>query len=118
MSPMRRELYGDGWEVFSERIRFKRAKGRCECRGECGSEHETAHKTTGRCPRRHGNLIPGGARKVILTTAHLCNDHACRDDSHVRAMCQRCHLNLDRHHHARNASLTRDRKHGQERLAV
>ena len=124
MSPMRRELYGPGWETFSEHIRFERAEGRCECTGECGGWHpgQEGESNTLRCPREHGHTIAEytldnrDQRKVVLTTAHLCPDKACRDERHVLAMCQRCHLHLDRMHHARNASRTRDAKAGQERM--
>ncbi len=120
MSPIRKEraaLYGRDWSMFSDRIRFTRARGRCECRGECGHRHETRRKCAGRCPGRHGDILLRGG-KLVLTVAHLCHDESCRDESHVRAMCQRCHLRYDAYHHARNASATRDRKYGQERLAL
>jgi hypothetical protein len=125
MSPMRRELYGNGWEEFSRRIRFERAEGRCECAGECGSASCEAERAAfdpskehpGRCSRKHGEPIHDhDGSVVVLTTAHLCHEHGCRDETHVLALCQRCHLNLDRAHHARNASRTRDAKAGQGRM--
>lgn len=108
MSPIRvgrAALYGKDWKAFSESIRFGRAKGRCECRGECGATHETGRRASGRCPRRHGQIIPGKTSRVVLTVAHLCHDETCRE--HVKAMCQRCHLTYDAKHHARNAAVTR-----------
>lgn len=33
--------YPDDWPEISRRIRFDRAGGRCECRGECGRDHST-----------------------------------------------------------------------------
>lgn len=63
--------------------------------------------TDPRCPARHGHVHPSTGSQVVLTTAHL--DHTpenCEDDN-LRAMCQSCHLNYDRSHHAetRRASL-------------
>lgn len=47
------------------------------------------------------------AVKVILTTAHLDQTPENCDDSNLAAMCQRCHLGLDRYQHAHNARQTR-----------
>lgn len=114
------ELYGPDWKEFSHRIRFVRAGGRCECMGECDSESCNLERQGGRCRRRHGDPIWGVPTDAvtILTTAHLCHDPSCRDEMHVRAMCQRCHLSYDRHLHARNAAWTRDAKAGQGRLEL
>lgn len=90
-----RERYPEDWPAISRRIRFDRAQGRCECRGECGrGTHE------GRCPNSHGGLAYGTGSTVILTVAHL--DHVpenCADEN-LRAMCQGCHLHYDLEHHA------------------
>jgi hypothetical protein len=54
----------------------------------------------------HGWGVVGDAPNVttiVLTTAHLCwktcADKKCIDPTHLRALCQRCHLNYDREHH-------------------
>lgn len=52
--------------------------------------------------------------KVVLTIAHL--DHIpenCGEPGNrlnLKAMCQRCHLNYDKHHHAINSAATRRKK--------
>lgn len=104
--PENRSRYPADWRAISERIRFGRAGGRCECEGECGRGH------VGRCERVHGHLLGDKADcpTVVLTTAHL--DHTpenCADEN-LRAMCQGCHLHYDREHHARTAAVTRERK--------
>ena len=44
---------------------------------------------------------------VVLTVAHLNHTpEDCRDDN-LKAMCQACHLNYDRDHHAETAARTR-----------
>lgn len=104
MSPIRpenRHRYGDDWKEFSNHIRFVRAKGRCECEGECGrGTHD------GRCPNRHKEPAYGTGSKVILTVAHL--DHTPERRDNVKAMCQGCHLHYDRDHHAETRAATRE----------
>lgn len=104
--PENRCRYPADWRAISERIRFGRAGGRCECAGECGRGH------VGRCERVHGHLLGDKADgpTVVLTTAHL--DHTpenCADEN-LKAMCQGCHLHYDREHHARTAAATRERQ--------
>ena len=106
--PDNRARYPKDWKAISQRIRFDRAGGRCECEGECGIDH------TGRCEAIHGQPNPMTGSNVILTTAHLAHvPESCGDDN-LKAMCQRCHLRYDRHHHAINARKTRFRKVGQD----
>ena len=89
--PENRRRYPKDWRLISERIRFERAGGRCECSGECGLDHGIA----GRCNAWHGDPHPATGSIVLLTVAHL--DHTpenCADDN-LRAMCQRCHNRYD-----------------------
>jgi len=62
-----------------------RAQNRCEGSKNyqnCYVLNYTAHPDTG--------------SKVILTTAHLCRcAPKCGELSHLRLLCQRCHLTLD-----------------------
>jgi hypothetical protein len=53
-------------------------------------------------------------RVCVLTVAHLedMDPMAC-EDANLAALCNRCHLRLDRHHHAANAAKTRCEKTGQ-----
>jgi hypothetical protein len=109
--PINPNDYPDNWAEISQRIRFERAEGRCECRGECGHEHPG-----GRCNAPHGVTVyrskaePAMWRKepgegfypvrIILTTAHLDHDRGNNGDANLRAFCQFCHLNYDRLHRA------------------
>jgi len=115
---MKRADYPDNWKAFSADIRFERAGGRCECKGECGKDHEAD-----RCPKRHLKVYDDVA--CILTVAHLnakggpCScEPRCAKEEHVKAMCQGCHLRYDHVRHQLNASDTRDRKRGQLRLPL
>lgn len=90
IKPENKSRYPSDWKGISARIRFERAAGRCECRGECGHDH------AGRCDAQHGEPHPVTASRVILTTAH--RNHTpedCRDEN-LFAACQRCHLAYDR----------------------
>ena len=91
--------YPAGWREFSHEIRYLRAQQRCECVGQCGLHQP--NPTTRRCTERHHQPATYARGTVRLTTAHLCNcNPICKDPSHVRAMCQRCHLRLDAQKHA------------------
>jgi len=97
-----RKDYPDDWEELSNQIRFDRAKGKCE---DCGRSHKA----------RYWN----GQRfiTVILATVHLGIDkpdgspgnkrdlHDCRPEN-LKALCQRCHLLLDRDQHEQTKQTT------------
>lgn len=94
--------YPANWPQISQRIRFERAGGRCECEGECG--RGTHH---GRCTNVHGGAAYGTGSVVVLTVAHLNHVPEECDDVNLKAMCQGCHLHYDREHHAETAYRTR-----------
>lgn len=104
ISPENRARYPRDWPVISLAIRKDRAGDRCECQGECSHGHD------GRCPEVNGRPHSVTGSNVVLTVAHL--DHApenCAPEN-LRAMCQRCHLGYDRHHHAVNLRRTMSRR--------
>jgi hypothetical protein len=112
ISPENKSKYPPNWTTLSQRIRFVRAQGRCECEGECGTGHQ------GRCLACNGLPHPETGSRVILTVAHLDHDTS-GDESRLRAMCQRCHLAYDRAQHSASAHATRRHKleaSGQQRL--
>lgn len=107
--PFDRSKYPDNWKEFSRSIRIDRAKGMCECTGQCGGDHCPDIEGDGVwCGARNGEQTPAGG-KVVLTVAHLnadggkCDcDPRCANPDHVLAMCQSCHLAYDRPRHVRN----------------
>lgn len=138
--PENRHHYGKAWRELRTTI-LARAENRCECRGECDEEHfqvdEEGDRVPGdrcnapnltvvaRCDEEHPGLwvsweLADRAAyewrpvRIVLTVAHL--NHEAGDDrpENLRAMCQRCHLRLDRHQHAATARATRHRKLGPE----
>lgn len=90
-----RPRYPADWKMISLAVR-EAATWRCQgspAFPDCRATHAEPHPVTG--------------SKVILTVAHL--DHQpenCAGDN-LRAMCQRCHLNYDRAHHAATRASTK-----------
>jgi hypothetical protein len=99
--PENKARYPDNWPEISASIRFGRANKRCECHGQCGTNH------TGRCPAIHGQPNPATGSRVILTVAHLDHQPENVDPANLLAACQLCHLRYDRDHHRQTAAATR-----------
>lgn len=116
--PENKHRYPADWGDISRRIRNERAKGRCECRGECA--RPAGHLAgDGRCRNRQGEPAWATGSRVVLTTAH--RDHIPENcaDSNLFAACQGCHLHYDREHHAETRAAGRVaalRAEGQEPL--
>lgn len=89
-------LYPKNWKEIGIEVR-KRSKNsdgkeQCECSGECLKHHERCEEINGtwaKYRRRRGSV------KVRFTIAHLCHTPNCDDRSHLRAMCEPCHLIYD-----------------------
>ncbi len=98
--PENRCRYPKNWDEISKRIRFERAKGRCECEGECGDQHGLGivYVKDRRCLAKHKKPHPETGSLVILTVAHLDQQPENCDDDNLKAMCQRCHNRLDGPH--------------------
>lgn len=77
--------YPADWKQISRRIRYDRAKNRCEW---CGAKNHEPHPVTG--------------SKVVLTTAHLNHDKMDVRDENLKALCQKCHLGHDINRHIYN----------------
>ena len=100
-----KRVYPATWKSLSHWIRVERAKGRCECEGECGL-HRT-HPGPRRCEEQNGQPAKWAKGQVVLTTAHLCQDSTCEKKHHLKAMCNRCHLRYDVKQHMKHAHETR-----------
>lgn len=90
-----RDRYPADWPHISWRINLRSGHA-CECRGECGHDHTG---WSGQCGARNGRSHPVTGSRVVLTVAHMDHQPEHCDDDNLRAMCQRCHLAYDRHHH-------------------
>ena len=107
IKPENRKRYPPNWKQIRILI-LERASHQCEGSPDfpdCRAVNYEVHPETG--------------SKVVLTIGHM--DHvpeSCDgmesggpvlpvEDSNLRAWCQRCHLNYDKHHHAQNSARTR-----------
>lgn len=113
--PMNKAHYPKDWKTLRATV-LARAKNCCECTGECGSSHEGErcavpdHALIQREKLDLASWVMAYALsetlyhhppvKVILTTAHICQESSCNDLEHLRALCQCCHLRLDARQHA------------------
>lgn len=123
--PIRAELkhlYPHNWSDISARIRFGRAKGRCEhCarphgkRVLCLSDGRWFDDELGWWRDGRGTMVADpspvalqGAceTRVVLAAAH--KDHAPQrcSDVDLLALCQRCHMIHDRPHHLAQKKIT------------
>lgn len=122
----RKERYPENWTELRASI-LARAHQGCECTGQCGHEHPGGRcfATHGdvilRAPRArhlwrqhtHGTVCTGedcGAVQVVLTVAHLDHVESNNDPENLRAMCQFCHLSLDREDNLRRAAVARSQR--------
>ena len=99
IKPENLKRYPNDWQEISNRIRFERAMGRCECEGECGHDHRLDWYGFERCAAIHDKPHPCTESIVVLTVAHLDHTPEHCDDDNLKAMCQRCHLAYDADHH-------------------
>lgn len=121
-----RHLYGKAWQATRAAI-LARAGNACECTGQCGDLHyydEVDSCAVGaRCCAPNGQTVYREIHnpavwwstqgswvrspvRVVLTVAHL--NHGDDRPENLAAMCQRCHLRLDRAQYAASAKLTRE----------
>lgn len=68
-----------------------------------------------RCLALHAHAHPRTGSTVVLTVAHLCrcrdrDGRKCGEPTHLKAMCQACHLGLDRADHIAKARANRHRR--------
>jgi hypothetical protein len=88
--------YPENWkQIVAEilnRAQNELGEEQCECHGECLKHHGRCEEINHTWPkhRRHKGKV-----KIRLTTAHLCHTPKCDERSHLRAMCEPCHLIYD-----------------------
>ena len=93
--PENKARYPKDWKRIADGIR-ERAGQMCEGSPDypdCRAENGKAHPVTG--------------SKVVLTVAHLDHQPENCEPENLKAWCQKCHLNYDKHHHAMTAYKTR-----------
>lgn len=114
IAPELKSKYPKNWDEISYKIRFRRAGGQCECRGECGEDHGGPLQ---RCPEQHGfEGVWVQTNQVVLTTAHLDHDPTHNHWSNLRAFCRGCHNRYDIERRMRNRLRNREKRRGQLNL--
>ena len=111
-----KKLYPKNWKEIRERI-LERANNRCEF---CGLENnaEGFRMNDGRFIRTAGDEVMQRFAhafnhkifKVVLTIAHLDHNPENNSPENLRALCQKCHLNYDKEHHAETRRKTLQKK--------
>ncbi len=94
--PIDYSKYPPDWKTRIRPDILKRADDKCEM-----------------CGVRNGEMVErdgGRMVKVVLTIAHLDHDIRNNDYANLKALCQKCHLTLDKHQHAENARQTMARR--------
>jgi hypothetical protein len=90
--------YPANWQELRRQI-LARARLRCECTGQCGLHGGT--RSPRRCVERHRAPASFAQGRITLALAHLCScEPLCANPAHILALCQRCHLRIDRFKHA------------------
>jgi hypothetical protein len=123
--PIDYKNYPPNWKELSHRIRFERAKGKCEVcfaphgvmiyRNPDKLENYVTMDSDGELYLPDGKILDGygfeytKAVRVVLTVAHLDHDVTNNDEDNLKALCQLCHLRYDAQYHAQNARVTRAR---------
>jgi len=119
--PELRPLYPPHWRELSARVRFERARGKCQ---GCGRPHlaqlrclpdarwfdESAASWRDRRGRstRWPDLVEATwlrTTRVVLAAAHLDSDPTNNRLANLRSLCQRCHMLHDRPHHGPDPTL-------------
>ena len=109
IKPEHRARYPANWGEIRASI-LERAQGSCEW---CGVPNSVwRNRGTGawtRNPEQVDAWAIDGDRvtKIVLTIAHLDHQPENNEPANLRALCQRCHLDWDRDHHAESAARTR-----------
>lgn len=122
--------YPPDWKQIRARI-LERAGHRCEfCgvpnhlwvwRDESGKWHRAGKRALQdagflkppfdvACVFENGRVGKIRVIQIVLTIAHLNHTPEDNRDENLKALCQRCHLNYDAKHHAKNAAATRRAK--------
>jgi hypothetical protein len=133
--PIRKSEYHPKWTLISRLIRLHRANNRCE---ECGlqngriikrlkggdfrtpsaAEWDVYHSKLRNQYNKVQALKVAGLTKVVLTVAHLDQDRNNNRFSNLKALCQCCHLKIDKGQHIANRKYGRHWKMNQIKLDI
>ena len=117
-----KKLYPENWKEIREAI-LKRANNKCEF---CGVENHALgfRNYKGEFIKLNENpkdndeddVLNNHIFRIVLTIAHLDHNPENNNSENLRALCQKCHLNYDKEHHAETRRKTKELKSGQLKL--
>ena len=107
IKPELRKFYGRTWRTIIRPRILERAGNRCEL---CGVPNGVTVWRLGRRWMKTRKVRWGNAHlvRIVLTIAHLNHTPGDDRDENLKALCQWCHLNLDKHHHAESRAARKD----------
>lgn len=115
-----KKLYPKNWKKIRQKI-LERANNKCEF---CGLQNHT----WGYRDKKGEFVISEGMQQeadeldgehlfqIVLTIAHLDHNPENNNPENLKALCQKCHLNYDKEHHAETRRKTKELKSGQLKL--
>ena len=106
--PINYKEYPPDWKETRKRI-LSRAGDCCE---QCGVKN---HSYVVRGINKHGAKM---ITRIVLTIAHLDHDHENHGVTYdrLKALCQKCHLQLDMPRHVENRKYGRNFRKNQQKL--
>lgn len=121
--PIDYKKYPPSWKTEIRPAILERAKHCCE---QCGlKNHAVGYRNSeGMFIECHAwlynesKVTPDGHKviKIVLTIAHLDHDITNNDPANLRALCQKCHLSLDKDQHRQSSRKTINKKKGLQEL--
>lgn len=126
--PINYKLYPKNWKTEIRPAILERAKHCCEqcsvanyatgARDMDGNWHSSKQICNMNSDVGYGYFGTYGVKdiKIVLTIAHMDHDRTNNDPSNLKALCQRCHLALDRDQHKANSRATIEKKKGLQKL--
>jgi 5-methylcytosine-specific restriction endonuclease McrA len=116
IKPENKHRYPKNWKQISERIRYGRAKNKCE---QCGIQNHaygyrtkdgTFHQVSNDSLEALAATVDGyKIIRIILTVAHLNHQPEDNREENLKALCQRCHNRHDVPHRRKTRAGRRPR---------
>ena len=104
IKPENKKLYPKNWKEIRQKI-LQRAGNKCEFCGvenlTWGYRNEKGDFIISEGMQQEADML-GGEHifRIVLTIAHLDYNPQNNNPENLKALCQKCHLNYDKKHHA------------------
>lgn len=120
IKPENKKLYPKNWKEIRQSI-LTRANNKCEFCGvenhKWGYRDKNGEFVISEGMQQEADELDGEHLfKIVLTIAHLDHNPQNNNPENLKALCQKCHLNYDKEHHAETRRKTRELASGQTKL--